>query len=94
MANKKPTRGDAYREILAKDGISFEDCRVLSFVFEDERQPHYFHYRLMDEKPDYFIFDWWEKYANVVVPKDATNDAHIILIAEALGGQKTMPNLG
>ena len=95
MAKKstKTTREQAYREILAKDGIRFEDCRVLSFVFEYPIKTELFHYGLMAEKPDYYIFDCWDKNANVVVPKDETNDAHITLIAEQLGGQKTTANL-
>lgn len=95
MANKstKTSREQQYRDILAKDGIRFEDCRVLAFVFEQERRPEIFHYALMDEKPDYYLFNCWDNNAHVVVPKDETNAAHIKLIAENLGGHKTTPNL-
>ena len=95
MAKKstKTSREQQYRDILAKDGIRFEDCRVLSFVFEYPIKTELFHYGLMAEKPDYYIFDCWDKNANVVVPKDETNEAHITLIAEQLGGQKTTTNL-
>ena len=95
MAKKstKTTREQQYREILAKDGIRFEDCRVLSFVFEYPIKTELFHYGLMAEKPDYFVFDCWEKYANVVAPKDEPNAAVIIAIASKNGGEKTTPNL-
>lgn len=47
----------------------------------------------MAEKPDYILFDCWEKYANVVAPKDEQNAAVIIAIAAKNGGEKTTPNL-
>jgi hypothetical protein len=56
-------------------------------------QTELFHYGLMAEKPDYFLFDCWEKYANVIVPKDEKNADVIIAIAEKDGGEKTIPNL-
>ena len=95
MAKKtsKSTREQTYREIIEKEGRKWDDCKVLSFVFKYQMQTELFHYGLMAEKPDYYIFDCWDKNANVVVPKDETNDAHITLIAEQLGGQKTTTNL-
>lgn len=88
-------REQQYWEILAKNAIRFEDCHVLTFVFEQERQPKLFHYGLMlyEPRPVYFLFDCWDKYANVVVPKDEKNAAIIISIAEQKGGKKTTPNL-
>lgn len=95
MAKKssKATRGDQYREILASYGKRLEDCKVLAFAFKYQMQTELFHYGLMAEKPDYFLFDCWEKYANVVAPKDEQNAAVIIAIAAKNGGEKTTPNL-
>ena len=96
MAKKSnKTRADQYREILAQYGIRFEDCHVLAFVFKQERRPELFHFGLMlyEPRPVYFLFDCWDKYANVVVPKDEKNAAVIISIAEQDGGKKTTPNL-
>lgn len=95
MAKKtaKLTREQVYREILGKDGIRFEDCRVLSFVFQYPRWAERFHFDLMAQKSVYFLFDSWEKYANVIVPNNEQNAAVIIAIAENNGGEKTTPNL-
>ena len=91
--SKKTLRVEQYRAILEKDGIRYEDCQVLAFVFDTLRQPEHFHYDLMAQKPVYFVFDCWGNNANVVVPKDDKNAAKIIAIAANLGGQKTIPNL-
>lgn len=95
MAKKsnKPTREQVYREIMEKEGRKWDDCRVLSFVFEYTMKTELFHFDLMVQTPVYFLFDCWEKNANVVVPKDEQNAAEIVAIAEKLGGQKTMANL-
>lgn len=82
-----------YREIIEKRGRKWDDCKVLSFVFKYQMQTELFHYGLMVEKPDYVLFDCWEKYVNVVVPKDEQNAAMIQQLAESYGGEKTMPNL-
>ena len=66
---------------------------VLSFVFYYQMQTELFHYGLMAEKPDYFVFDSWDKYANIVAKKDERNAAVIIAIAAKNGGEKTTPNL-
>lgn len=78
---------------MLERGINLDDCTVLSFVFKYQMQTELFHYGLMAEKPDYFVFDCWEKYAHVVVPKDEQNAAVIIAIAAKNGGEKTTPNL-
>lgn len=52
-----------------------------------------FHFCLMAEMPTYFLFDSWEKYVNIVVPKDELNAAKIVEIAMKQGGEKTTPNL-
>lgn len=95
MANKALTREQEYREILTKDGIRFEDCRVLAFVFERERQTEIFHYDLMlrEPRPAYHLYDCFGVNANVIVPDDANNAANIIAMAEKIGGHKTTPNL-
>ena len=97
MAKKtgKTTREQMYREILERVGIRFEDCQILAFTFKHEKRPELFHLGLMLHKPRpvYYLFDCWEKYANVIVPKDENNAAVIIAIAEKDGGEKTTPNL-
>lgn len=95
MAKKtgKTTREQTFREIVEKEGRKWDDCKVLSFVFKYQMQTELFHYGLMAEKPDYILFDCWEKYANVVAPKDEQNAAVIIAIAAKNGGEKTTPNL-
>ena len=93
--NKRKTRRELYTEILEQQGIHFKDCDVLAFVFEQELRPELFHFGLMmyEPRPIYFLFDCWDKNANVVVPKDEKNAAVIISIAEQDGGKKTTPNL-
>ena len=97
MAKKssKATREQVYREILEQSGIRFEDCNVLAFAFKQDRRPELFHFGLMlhEPRPVYYLFDCWDKYANVIVPKDEKNAAVIIAIAEKDGGEKTIPNL-
>ena len=97
MAKKtaKSTREQVYREILDRAGIRFEDCTVLAFAFKQEKRPELFHFGLMlhEPRPVYYLFDCWDKYANVIVPKDEKNAAVIIAIAEKDGGEKTTPNL-
>lgn len=89
----KTTRKEQYRAILDKAGIRFDDCRVLSFVFQFPRWAERFHFDLMAQKPVYFLFDSWEKNANVIVPNDEQNAVIIIAIAEKNGGKKTTANL-
>ena len=97
MAKKssKTTREQIYREIIEKEGRKWDDCKVLSFAFKQERRPELFHFGLMlhEPRPVYYLFDCWDKYANVIVPKDEKNAAVIIAIAEKDGGEKTTPNL-
>lgn len=92
MAKKdKVNRGDQYRAIMEKTeyGIMW----FLSFVFKYQIQIELFHYCLMCEKTAYFLFDCWEKYVNVLAPKDEQNAAVIVAIAAKNGGEKTTPNL-
>ena len=93
--DKKVSRKDKYRAIMDKDGIRFENCNVLAFAFKHEKRPELFHFGLMlhEPRPVYYLFDCWDKYANVIVPKDEKNAAVIIAIAEKDGGEKTTPNL-
>lgn len=97
MAKKttKTTRGDHYREIMKRDGFAPDEWHVLSFVFESESGPERFHYGLLlaSPGPGYYLFDCFDKTANVVVPNDDENDAWIKELAEQVGGQKTTPNL-
>ena len=97
MAKKtsKATREQIYREIIEKEGLKWDDCKVLSFAFKQERRPELFHFGLMlhEPRPVYYLFDCWEKYAYVIAPKDEKNAAVIISIAEKDGGEKITPNL-
>lgn len=90
----KTNREDLYREVLAKSGIRYEDCLQLSFAFKQRLRPELFHFGLMlhQPRPVYYLFDAWDKYANVIAPKDRNNAAVIIAIAEKDGGEKTTPN--
>lgn len=92
---KKESREAAYRRILAEGGLRLEDCRVLAFVFEDERKPETFHLWLMldERKPQYHIFDCSGKTATVVAPKYTAGEDIITDIARRAGGQQTTPNL-
>ena len=94
-ASKKTTRESRYREILMSDGISFNDCRVLAFVFERPLDAETFHLRLMnaDQRPEYHIFDYLGSMAHVVAPNDEQTLVRIQGIAEQMGGKKTTPNL-
>lgn len=93
-AKNKQTLESQYREILLAKGIKFEDCRVLSFRFEDEKKPKIFHYNLMSPGYDYFLFDLTGPVANVIVsafePKMWDS---IKFAAEWLGGKQITPNL-
>ena len=91
-SSKEPLE-QMYRGIIEKKGRKWDDCKVLSFVFKRQAQAELFHYGLMNEKPDYILFDCRERHANVIVPKDEQNAAVIIAIAEKNGGEKTTPNL-
>lgn len=97
MAKKstKQTREQEYRDILAKDGIRYEDCRVLAFTFERPLGPETFHLHLMnaDPRPEYHLFDCWEKTAQIIIPNDESTAARIQELAEQVGGHKTTPNL-
>jgi hypothetical protein len=94
MAAKKETRELLYRSILERDGIRYEDCKVLAFVFETESGPQIFHYKLMHPmRPVYYLFDFMEKIAQVVIPKNQDIEQKIISLAENVGGKKTTPKL-
>ena len=89
----KRSKADEYKAIMEKYGHGPDEWRVLSFVFKYQMQTELFHFGLMAEKPDYFVFDCWEKYANVVVPNDEQNAKWVQEIAELSGGHKTTQNL-
>ena len=91
--NKKLTKADEYRAVMEKDGI--REYKVLAFAFLSDTGPEYLHYELMlaDPQPDYYLFDIMGEIAQIVVPKDAENDAIIVQLAERCGGKKTTPNL-
>ena len=91
----KESRAEQYREILAGIGIHFEDCRVLAFVLKQERRPELFHFGLMlnEPRPVYYLFESWDKYVNVIVPKNEENAAVIISIAKEIGAESLTPDL-
>ena len=95
MATKKPTRKDESRAILEKDGIRFEDCRVLAFAFDGPGGPEIFHFGLMLDlrRPEYYLFDCWEKMAQVIIPNNDAVSEIVFDIATRADGKKTTPNL-
>lgn len=92
---KKTARKEQYRAIMDKAGIRFEDCRVLAFTFERPLGPETFHLHLMnaDPRPEYHLFDCWEKTAQIIIPNDEPTAARVQELAEQVGGHKTTPNL-
>jgi len=91
--NSKSTKGDEYRAVMEKEGV--RDYKVLAFAFLSDTGPEYLHYELMlaDPQPAYYLFDIMGEIAQIVVPKDAENDAIIVQLAKSCGGKKTTPNL-
>lgn len=94
MAKKstKPNREKQYREIIENAGRNWNDCTILGFLFKYQTGIEMFHYCLMVES-EYFLFDNFERYVNIVVPKDEKNAARIIKLAKQNGGENMMPNL-
>ena len=93
-AAKKETRESQYRAILERDGIRYEDCKVLAFAFETDGGPGIFHYKLMRTMYHvYYIFDCMGNIAQVVSPKNQDIEQKIISLAENVGGKKTTPKL-
>ena len=92
---KKTARKEQYRAIMDKSGIRFEDCRVLAFTFERPLGPETFHLHLMNayQRPEYHLFDCWEKTAQIIILNDESTAARIQELAEQVGGHKTTPNL-
>lgn len=92
---KKTARKDQYRAIMDKAGIRFEDCRVLAFMFERPLGPETFHLWLMldERRPKYYLFDCWEKTAQVIIPNDYAVSEIVCDIATRADGKKTTPNL-
>ena len=96
MAKKssKATASDQYREILARDGMNFDDCKVVAFEFESASGVDVFHFELMYPlRPVYHIFDGWENVAQIVIPKDAENERMLRQLAESCGGLFVKPRL-
>lgn len=94
----KTTLSDQYREILARDGMNFDDCKVVAFEFGSEWAVEIFHFELTYPlRPVYHIFDGWdnetEHVAQLVIPKDAENERALIMLAESCGGIKRTPKL-
>lgn len=99
MAKKtKSALAEQYREILAREGKDFDECKVLAFEFGSEWAVEIFHFELTYPlRPVYHIFDGWdnetEHVAQLVIPKDAENERALIMLAESCGGEKTTPNI-
>jgi hypothetical protein len=83
-----------YREIVEKEGLKWEDCKVLAFEFDGPEGPEILHYGLMFPlRPVYHLFDRFGNVAYIVVPKDPENERMCIQLAESCGGSKTTPYL-
>ena len=95
MAKKagKLPRGERYREIMAKEGIT--DYKILSFIFDSELRPQTFHLCLMmaEPRPTYYLFDCFGNIGQLVVPNDEKLCEQITGIAKKWGGKKATPNL-
>lgn len=95
MAKKiKTTLSDQYREILAREGLNFDDCKVVAFEFGSESGVDIFHFELTYPlRPVYHIFDGWENVAQIVIPKNAENERMLEQLAESCGGSSVKPRL-
>lgn len=95
MAKKiKTTLADQYREILARYGKNFDDCKVVAFEFDSEAGVDVFHFELMYPlRPVYHIFDGFENVAQIVIPKNAENERMLEQLAESCGGSSIKPRL-
>lgn len=80
---------------MGKYGLAPEEWHVISFVFDKESGPERLYYGLLMASPGpvYYLFDCFDKTANVIVPNDGDNAARIQQLAEQVGGKKTTPNL-
>lgn len=70
MATKKQTIESRYREIIARQGFKWENCRVLVFGFKTEADAKAFHYEtLSGDVPEHLIFDMTGRLVTVIVPE-------------------------
>ena len=91
---RKQTREQKYRELLAEFGKRLEDCKVLAFRFENEFGPEMLHYELMYPlRPVYHLFDSFGNTAIVIVPVDSENEKMCKQLADLCGGVPTTPDL-
>lgn len=90
---KKISKQAQYVDILQKDGIAFDACKVLAFTFDDAFGFSRLHYLLMAEpERKYYIFDVIDGGpVQVVCPAEAAE--HICKAASMAGGSKTTPKL-
>jgi len=95
MAKKiKTTLADQYREILAREGKNFDDCKVVAFEFESDYGPEIFHFELTYPlRPVYHIFDGYDNVAQIVIPQDEENERLLNMLAESCGGTPVKPRL-
>ena len=93
-SNKKALQ-DQYRAILEKDGVRYEDCRVLAFVFERPMGPETFHLHVLnaEPRPKYHLFDCFDLMAQVIISNDDKIAARVEELAIEVGGKKTSPIL-
>lgn len=70
MATKMQTIESRYREIIARQGFKWENCRVLVFGFKTEADAKAFHYETLSGGfPEHLIFDMLGRLVTVVVPE-------------------------
>lgn len=70
MATKMQTIESRYREIVARQGFKWENCRVLVFGFKTEADAKAFYYEtLSGVSPEHLIFDMTGRLVTVVVPE-------------------------
>ena len=75
------------------NGIRFDDCKVLAFVFDDIFGPMHYHYQLMFDSARYHLFDHIGSTAYVIIPNDDETEQICVQLAESCGGKKTVPDL-
>ena len=95
MAAKDKSRKQKYQDVLAAQGQMLQDCKLLAFAFGGSDTPAKFHFWLMldGRRPIYYLFDSFENYAQIVVPKDDAAIELICDVAGRAGGKETTPIL-
>lgn len=91
---KKLSRAERYEMICLNCGISFRECKVLSFERgEHSKSIGTFHFHLMWKHIPIIIFDGVERGVNVIIVKNEAVMAEIRTIAKGCGFIEVTTNL-